>query len=230
MAVQNVPSDPFVALGASRAWRADDGVDNGSKTTSIASYVGSSLALAAFGTGQAIKAASANFGGYATITCDGLTASNGYGAVALAGAPTALTLVSVVRVTAANGGLAAVTDAGAVNSGEAHFYGAAAARARKFAAPNADVTIAVPFKAVIVTVFDAAGTYHYVNSRTPVTALSAAALAGTTYQIMCLSSGGSTVLTGEWRTSGYWERALSAAEIGVTLTSLGRRYGVVIGS
>lgn len=220
--------DPFAELGADRAWRADDAVDSGSKTTSIPSYIGPSLSLAAFGTGQAIKAASAAFPGRQSITCDGLAASNGYGAVALAGAPTALTIASVVRVTAANGGIAAVTDAGTVNSGEAHFYGAAALRARKFAAPNADVVIAAPFNAVVVTVWDVNGTTHYVNSATPVVAASVAALAGTTFQIMCLSSAGSTVLTGEWLTSGYWERALSSSEATRLLTLLGAKYGVAI--
>jgi hypothetical protein len=221
-------ADPFVVLGFDRAWRAEDAVDNGTNTTALPSYIGSALSLAAFGTGQAVKAASANFPGRHSIVCDGLAGSNGYGAVALGGAPTSLTIASVARITAVNGGIAALTAGGTVNSGEAQFYASTTLRARKFGSPNADVTIALPCKVVTLTVFDVNGTTHYVNSLTPVTAASVAALAGTTFQVMALASAGSLVLTGEWCTSGYALRAFTPTEAASWLTLAGLRYGVTV--
>jgi hypothetical protein len=137
--------DPFVVLAADRAWRADDAIDNGSVTTSLPSYVGPALSLAAQGTGQAVKAASANLGGRLTIASVGTPqARGGYGAVALASAPSgAFTIARVARVTAVTGGLDALTVGGALNSGLSTFYQTTSLFFRR-TTPDLQVSIALP--------------------------------------------------------------------------------------
>jgi len=223
--------DPFVQLAATRAWKADDAVDNGSVTTSLPSYVGAALSLTAHGTGQAIKAASPQLGNMRAIAGDGVLASGGYGAVIYGAAPLDLTLASVVYVASAAmaNGLANVTVGDVAVSGVDHSYstGPNGIRCRKTGGPVVDVTAIAPRAYVLVTIFSATSTTSYVNSLTPVSVADATAVGGTKLNVMCLAVN-SGVLQGSWATTGYWTRALSAAEAVTVMTLLGQRYGVAI--
>jgi hypothetical protein len=220
-------TDPFVALAADRAWRADDAVDNGSVTTSLPSYVGSPLSLTALGNGQTVKSPSADLGGRLAIACDGLPASNGYSAVALAGSPTNFTVARVVRITADNSGPDALTDGGAVNTGVSSLYVAGDMRSRRVST-DASSPQTLPLSMVVVSVYTTSGFSSYVNSFTPVTSADAEAFVGTTFQVMSLSLGGLLTMTGQWATSGYWLRALSQAEVINVLRNLGLYYGIAV--
>jgi hypothetical protein len=221
--------DPFIALSATRAWRADDAIDNGLVTTSIPAYVGSAMPLLAFGTGQSIKAPASELGGRRAIACDGLAASDGYGAVTFGAVPAALTIASVAYVSsaAATQGIAASTvGAGALTGcAQAYSVGAAGIRSRKLSA--ADVVGLAPRAFVVVTVFTATQTINYVNSLTPVTVADATPLAGTTFNLACLADG-SSVLSGKLARAGYWERALSTAEVTLTLLQLGAHHKIQV--
>lgn len=220
-------SDPLVALGADRAWRADDAIDNGSVTTSLPNYIGTALPLPRQGAaGQAIKAASANFNNRLTIAC--APAGLGYGATALGVAPTNFTMVTVGRYAATGVGMSALTVAGAINTGLAQLHLTGAVNSRKVAADVA-VAVAPPVNVVHVSVWDnASNVRNYTNSKSAVSASIGGALAGTDLHLMCLSSSNLLVLNGEWARSAYWTRALSAAEAGFLLDRLGAYYGVAI--
>jgi preprotein translocase subunit Sec61beta len=220
--------DPFLSLAADRAWRADDAVDNGSVTTSIPSYVGPSLSLAALGTGQAIKAQSAFLRGV-TIASNGSAAANGYSAVSLAGAPSAFSVARVVRIAVTNSGMDALTVAGAVNSGVASFYETAQVKSRRVS-PDVVTAVSLPVNLVLLSVYTATDILQYVNSLTATTIGNVQAFAGTTFQVMSISATGTYTLNGQWATAGYWLRALSAAEAAFAMLQLGRRYGITIAS
>jgi hypothetical protein len=217
--------DPFVVLGAERAWRADDAVDNGSVTTSIPNYVGASLPLGRNGTGQAIKAATATLGGRLAIACT--AGARGYGNdVVYGAAPAALTMVSVARVTADNGGVWAVTVGGVVNTGQS---GLMAGTQRTFkTASSAQSALAFPLSFVQVSTFDGANFTDRTNRFTATTTALAAANLGTNLRLMELDSGGLFTLQGAWATFGYWPRVLTASEIAFVMTRLGSRYGISI--
>lgn len=221
--------DPFAYFGFTNAWRADDATDNGSKTTTLPSYIGASLTLTAQGTGQAIKAASSNLNGKQSIACDGNNASGGYSAVALAGAPTAFTIVTVCYLAnVANMGISALTVGGTVVTGVTQ-HRVTTIRSSKTTA-DATSVISPPIALVLASVFDSAGIKHYASRYTSVDVASAGALAGTTFHVMCRSANASSplTLTGEWATTGIATRALSAVEVAATLLALGTRYGVSI--
>lgn len=224
-------ADPFVALSADRAWRADDAIDNGSVTTGLASYIGPALTLAQNGTGQAIKSVSANFAGRYSVAFNAQAATGAYSAVALAGAPTSFSIASVYRIGVSNpnSGVCALTVGGTVNTGVSQFQTSNQQVSRKAAAIDANTTVVTPGQFVMVSVFDASGVTSYVSKRTPVTAAGAGALAGTTFQVGSISSANLFTHNGEWATTGYWTRALTSAEAIFALTMLGRRYRIAIG-
>jgi hypothetical protein len=223
--------DPFATLAADRAWRADDATDDGTVTTGLPSYIGPALTLAAHGTGQAVKAVSANLGGRLTIASSSASggAKGGYGAVALAGAPaTAITIARVARVAVTTSGLDALTVAGTQNSGLATFYQTATVFYRR-TTPDLQIAIALPAAIVSLTTWTASSITAYLNSRTPATVANAIAFAGTTLHVMNDSAAGTGyVMDGEWATMGYWLRALTTAEAQYVMTALGAKYGVLI--
>lgn len=219
--------DPFASFAADLAWRASDAVDNGSVTTSLPPYMGA-LTLAANGTGQPIKAASANFVGRQTVAFNGLAASRGYSGV-LGGAPTGLTVASIVRITVGQSAAYSLTVGGTVNTGSAAGYDVTQAFAKKLTT-NALLAKTLPLMAVVLATVDAAGVSLYCNALTAVTAAAASALAGTTFAIGTLSSAGVYTLTGEWLTTGAWLRAFTDAEAKVLIRNLGRYYGIPITS
>lgn len=221
--------DPFRQFAADRAWRADDAIDNGSVTTSLPNYLGPALALAPQGTGQAVKALSANLGGKYSIACDGLTASSGYSAVALAGAPTSFSIASVYYLAAvAVSGVSALTAGGVALSGVSQ-YRNTTLRSEKLGS-DALSAITPPIAVVQVSVYTATTVLHYASRYTAVSASIAGALAGTTFHVMCRASNASvpSPMTGEWASAGYWTRSLSQAEVAGVLRGLGRRYSVAI--
>lgn len=233
MQSQSAYQDPFVALAFDRAWRADDAIDNGSVTTSLPNYIGPALSLPAVGTGQAIKAASASLGGRRSIAFTA-GAAGGYGnVVALGGAPTDFSMISVYRyVSSVNRGVAALTVAGAVNSGLSQIVTTTTRETSKaFKVGNAALcaaTLVAPQTMVQVSVWTAAGASDYSKTRTAGVLVAAGALAGTTFHIGALDNSSSFVLDGEWATTGYVARALSVAEINFALTMFGRYYSVTI--
>jgi hypothetical protein len=224
--------DPLVTLAFDRAWRADDAVDNGSVTTSLASYIGSATPLAANGTGQAIKTRSANMNGNYSVAFDGQAATGAYAAVALAGAPTAVTVVSVYRIGLSNpnAGMSALTAAGVVNTGISQLQSSNQQISRKGAATDASTTVVTPGRFVMVTVADANGVASYVNKRTPATAAGVAPLAGTTFQVGSLNSANLFTLPGEWSVAAYALRALTADEVAFVLYMFGLKYRITIGA
>lgn len=219
----------FVSTGATAVYLAEHASDNGSITTALNNYIGTATPLLAQGTGQGVKRASAYFGGRPAIPFAGGSAANGYGAVVLGGAPSEFTSVTVALVSGDNSGLCALTNAGAVNSGNATMVASAVNRARKVSA-DAQRAGAVPSVVVLVGVFDAAGAALYATRRTADTVVSAGALAGTTFHVGTLSTSGTFTLTGEWAMSAYWTRALSAAEVALVLDELGDQYDIAIGA
>jgi hypothetical protein len=222
-------TDPFVKLGADRAWRADDATDDGSVTTGLPNYIGAALTLTRQGTGQSIKATSANLGGKRTIAVNGSDAAGGYGAVALAGAPAAFTIVMVCYLAAvANQGLSALTVGGTVVTGVTQ-HRVTTIRSSKTTA-DATSAFTAPGPLILASVFVSAGIKHYATRYTSVDVASAGALAGTTFHVMCRSANASSPLTmtGEWRKTAYFARALSASEVAFALRMLGREHNVAI--
>jgi hypothetical protein len=219
--------DPFLALAAERAWRADDALDNGSVTTSLPNYIGAALPLANNGTGQAIKAANVNLNNRMAIV-SAAGAARGYGNDVIYGAaPAALTIASVVYVTATGSGWTAITAGGVVNSGQAQLYGTPTVRSRK-QGTDAIATLALPVRLVQVSVYTATTFTDYSNSLTGSANSLPLALAGTNLRLMELDAVGTFTLAGAWACMGYWTRALSAGEIYLTMRSLGRMYGIAI--
>lgn len=217
--------DPFVALEADRAWRADDGIDDGTVTTALANYIGAPLLLPTTGTGQPIKNHSANFGNARSITFS--PGQRGYGnVVAFAVAPTAITVASVVRVAAINRGWFAVTNAGATNSGFAQLF-FSNPKTRKLAV-DADGAGSQPLNLIQVSVFTASGITDYSNAITGVTTASAGALVGTTLHLCEVDAAGTFAHSGEWVTGGYFLRALSAKEIAFAMRQWSKRYRISI--
>jgi hypothetical protein len=220
-------TDPFVALNADRAWRADDAVDNGSVTTSLPNYVGSLLSLSAQGTGQAKKAVASALGGRLAISCATTAGLGAYGNVdAFAAMPASFSVATVVRFASNSRGAMAVTVGGTINTGVSQIQTASTASVK--VASSATSAGGAPASRVIVSVFTAAGITSYVNSLTPATASVAGALVGTRLHICGIASSEVFVLDGLWATTGYWARALSAIDAAFVLTQLGRRYGVSI--
>jgi hypothetical protein len=224
--VRRTTHDPFLAMAATYAWRADDAVDNGAVTTSIPNYVGPTMSLPRQGAaGQAVKSVSAALNSRQSIAFS--PAGLAYGNVAIfSAAPASVTIASVVRVSATNCGWAATTAAGAPNTGTSQLH-ISQFESRKAAVGSA-VVIAAPANAVIVSVITAAGIATYANSRTPVSADSAGSVAGTTWHLGALDSANTFTLNGEWATTGVWNSALSHPEVVQLLVELGRGYGVTI--
>jgi hypothetical protein len=217
------PGDPISALGASLAWRADDAVDNGANTTSIPSYIGS-LTLTRDGVGPGVKTTSTNFVGLQSLLFGAAAqlSNASFGAV-----PAAVTVVTVCRPTASAAGFHAITVGGTVNTGNSSLYDASETYAQKISTP-AKTAFTVPNKVILVSVFDAAGIKNYTNSYTPVEVASAGALAGDTFTLGALSTSGIYTLTGEWRTTGYWPRALRPSDVALLIDALGAREGITI--
>lgn len=215
--------DPLVALGAAYAWCADDAIDDGSVTTTLAPYIGP-VSLAAVGTGQAIKAMSANLGGRFAVACSGTGSYSGV----LPAVPAAMTIVSVVYLTAANEGLFATTAAGAINTGTSQLLAGTVLRVRKLAADIGGIAIGSPLAVIQVSALNAAGGTNYVNSRTGSTTAAAGALAGTTVHVGGLDSANTFALVGAWARTGIFTRALSASEVALLLTGYGANYRIAI--
>lgn len=222
--------DPAYRLQARNAWRADSAVDNGSVTTSLPSYLGSSLSLAAHGTGQSIKAISAALGGRYAVSFNGNAAANGYGAVALGGAPTEFSIACVATIAATNTGTCALTDAGAVNTGVSQLMIGTANRGRKVTTDANKTVDPLPKAVVLVTVATSAGVEHWANSYSQTTATLAGALVGTTFHVGCLATAGTFTHSGLWAYAAIWTRALTKGEAGFALRSLGHAYNIAIGS
>jgi hypothetical protein len=213
----------MLIAGATLAWRAEDAASNATHTTTLPSYVGS-LSLVRDSTGQLPKAASANFGGRASVAFVA-PVNRGYsGALA---APAAMTVVSVWRLSASSAGHYAMTVGGVVNTGNSCYHDLGNASGQKLAV-HADVAIGLPAKMITVNVVTATGVSFYCNSYTAVAAAQAGALAGDTFTIGAITPGGIYTATGEWRTTGYWDRALTNGEVGSLLTALGAREGIAI--
>ena len=213
--------DPFAAHGATYAWRADDAIDDGANTTSLPSYIGS-LTLTRDLAGVSVKAPSANFGGKVTLSGDGF--GSGYSG-AFTVSP-AMSFVSVWDPADNATGVSAVTLAGALNTGCNVFYTNNQLYARKVVSDNIAVLSTV--KMIVVSVFDVDGSTLYANSYTGTTQPIAGDLVGNTITLLGLSTAGSYALNGEWRTTAYFNRALTAAEAADLLGALGAEYGVTI--
>jgi hypothetical protein len=225
--------DPFPVLAADRAWRGEDAVDNGSVSTAWPNYWGAPLSLPVSGSGQAIKARSADLGNQFAVGFNGLAASGSFSAVALASPPTGFTAACVFRVgtTNPNASIAALTAGGTINTGVSLLHNGGNTIARKGASTDATTAISTPRSFVIVSVFDAAGVATYVSKLTAVTAVGAGDLAGTKIHIGGINDSGSYApMIGPIAAFGYWTRALSATEAAFVLTQLGREHKVAIGS
>lgn len=214
-------ADPFALLGATLAWRADDATDNGANTTTLPSYIGS-LTLNRNATGQAIKAASANFSGKLSIAFGGANA--GYSNALAVSA--SMSFVSVYRVTAVNSGVHAFTAGGVANTGNSSGYTTLTFSQK--VVTNATRALATPVNVIAVSVFSAASVTHYANRYTPATTAVAGALVGDSLTIGALDTAGTFTLTGEWRTTAYFNRALTPAEAVIVLRNLGLREGIAI--
>lgn len=220
---QQVSSDPFIALGARLAWRADDAIDNGSTTTSIPGYIGG-VTLPTQTGGQAIKAASPAFGGRYTIT---FTGGTGYGNVEIWPAtPANATIVTVGRSNTHSTGLCAVTVTGSVNTGfDQRSVSGAVLGSTKVATVGSQFGISHGVNTIMVSVFTAAGATTYVNSKVPTTGSFGAALTGSHFHIGALSTNNVWPLVGEWAATAIWDRALTQGEVAYLLEALAVSYG-----
>lgn len=219
-----IPPSAVSRLGAAYAWQADNAADNGTVTTSLVPFIGS-VSLPVLGTGQSIKASDANLGGRLSIACAG---TGSYTAVLFGAAPTAITVVTVARLTAANEGLSALTTGGTINTGVSQLLAAGTLRTRKTFVDCGALAAVQPISVIQVSVVDAAGGTNYVNSFTGSTTAVAGGVAGTTFQIAALDSVNTFPLVGSWAMTAVFLRALTAAEVAVLLRYLGSRYAVAI--
>lgn len=217
-------ADAFIATSADLAWRADEAV-SGAVTTSLVPYMGST-ALPKNGSGQAVKAASANFSG-APLSITFVAGAGSYSA-ALA-TPAAYSFATVFRTTHTSVASHAMTVGGTINTGtSAGVSGTTNGFAQKLVASASKAISAVPVLIVQLSLFDASGVTVYANSYTPVTTASAGALAGNTLHIGALDSANTFTARGEWVTSGFWGRKLGTDEAATVLSMLGAKYVVTI--
>ncbi len=213
--------DPLVALSARLAWRAEDAVDNGARVIALPSYIGD-LRLVRNGTGQVPGPISANFFGRRTVPFSGA----GAGYSASLPVATSMSFVNVYRVTAVNSGVHAFTVGGGVNTGNSSGYTTQTFSQK--VASAATRAMALTSKVICVSVFTAAGVSHYANQYTPVSVAPAGALVGNTLTIGALDTAGTFTLTGEWLTTGYFDRALTAVDAAFILSTFGAQQHVAI--
>lgn len=217
-------TNPFYALDADFAWRAEDAYDNGSVTTVLAPYIGE-VSLTKDAAGQAIKAGTTNFQARKSISFDGL--SGGYSAALLSSAPPYFTVASVLRFTAANSGMYALSAGGVVNTGNSAYYDAGGIHGRKVVS-DAVEALAHPLRLVIVVTLDSDGVTLNANRYATQSTAAAGALAGTVFTIGALDSSSTFTLAGEWVETGCWLRKLRASEIRYLMTDLGAEHEISI--
>jgi hypothetical protein len=217
--------DPFLALGATYAWRAQDATGT-VQTDTLPSYIGA-LNLARTGAGQALKATTANWPRQ-PVQVTFASGLGGYsGALAV---PAAYTFASVVRPTANSSaihdwnvalGVNTGSCTGAMGVGNSGF-------AQKLVTAALQALSAPPVNVLLVGRFDAAGCVVNANAATGVSVALAGALAGDTVVIGGLGNGNTFPMKGEWLTSGLWTRYLSDAEVAQWLALASVRYGVAV--